>query len=192
VIPGAANYARLALLVIVCVILQVSGFARLAPLEGSGDLVPLLVGAVAFLCGSVPGAVTGFAAGLLLDLLIGPQLGASSLVLVGVGYGTGRFRELRDPGHGLMPVAIGVAATAGYLLGTAVVSLMLAVEAPISALVLRDAIVTVALNGLLALPLFALVRRVLRPAIAADPFARRRRSAEPLPTGPIGLRGLDV
>lgn len=190
--PGAQNYLRLALLVLLTVVLQVSGVAALRVLGAGADLVPLLVGAVAFLCGSVPGAVTGFMAGLLLDVAIGPELGASSLVLVGVGYLTGRFRELRDPGHGLVPVAVGAAATFGYLLGIGAVALLLAVEAPVSPLVVRDGLLTVALNALLALPVFALVRILLRPAIAHDPFIRRRRPADPLPTGPIGLRGLDV
>jgi len=190
--PSPQNYARLALLVLVTVILQVSGVASLQLFGASPDLVPVLVGAVAFFCGSVPGAVTGFVAGLLLDVTIGPELGASSLVLVGVGYMTGRFRELRDPGHGLVPVAVAAAASLGYGLGVAAVALLLAVEAPVSALVVRDGLLTVALNALLALPMFALVRRLLRPAIAHDPFARRRRPADPLTTGPIGLRGLDV
>lgn len=190
--PGPQNHLRLVLLVLVTVVLQVSGVASLRVLGGGADLVPLLVGAVAFFCGSIPGAVTGFMAGLLLDVTIGPDLGASSLVLVGVGYLTGRFRELRDPGHGLVPVAVGAAATFGYLLGVGAVVLLLAVEAPVSALVLRDGLITVALNALLALPVFALVRLLLRPAIANDPFARRRRPANPMPTGPIGLRGLDI
>ena len=64
----------------------------------------LVVAAVAYYAGSVAGAATGFAAGFLLDLLTGATMGASSLVLTAVGYGVGRFREVRDPSHGLLPV----------------------------------------------------------------------------------------
>ena len=67
----------------------------------------LTVAAVAYYAGSVSGCATGFAAGFLLDLASGATMGASSLVLTAVGYGVGRFRELRDPSHGLMPAPVG-------------------------------------------------------------------------------------
>ena len=189
---GLGAYARLLLLVLLVVVLQTSAVARIQVMGGSPDLVPLVVAAVGFLAGPVPGAVTGFACGLLLDLDIGRQLGAGSLVLVGVGYAVGRFRELRDPGHGLIPVPIGAAATFGYLLGSAMVALMLEVTAPLSLVLVRDALVTVVLGALLSVPMFWMVRRVLRSALVADPFERRRRPADPAPTGPLGLRGLEA
>jgi hypothetical protein len=57
---------------------------------------------------------------------------------------------------------------------------------------LRDTVVTVGLNAVLAMPIFALVRRVLRSALASDPFEARRRRPGEAPTGPLGLRGLEV
>ena len=42
-------------------------------------------------------------------------MGASSLVLTAVGYGVGRFREVRDPSHGLMPIAVGALATGAWV-----------------------------------------------------------------------------
>ena len=60
----------------------------------------------------MPGAVFGFCLGLLIDISLFQTLGVSSLVFTAVGYGAGRIRELRDPAHGLAPVAIGAAATA--------------------------------------------------------------------------------
>ena len=191
-IPSPGAIARLLLLVLLSVVLQVSAVVDARVFGAAPDLVPLVVAAVGFLGGPVPGAITGFLAGLLLDLDIGRQLGAASLVLTGVGYAVGRFREVRDPGHGLIPVPIGALATAGALAGFAVVSLMLDAAAPLSFLLVRDALVTVMLNALLALPVFWLVRRILRSALLADPFERRRRPAEPSPTGPIGLRGLEA
>ena len=191
-IPSPGAIARLLLLVLLSVVLQVSAVVDARVFGSAPDLVPLVVAAVGFLGGPVPGAITGFLAGLLLDLDIGRQLGAASLVLTGVGYAVGRFREVRDPGHGLIPVPIGALATAGALVGFAVVSLMLDAAAPLSFLLVRDALVTVMLNALLALSVFWLVRRILRSALLADPFERRRRPAEPSPTGPIGLRGLEA
>jgi hypothetical protein len=62
----------------------------------------------------------------------------------------------------------------------------------VSTLVLREALITVLLNVAVALPFFALVRRVLRPVLAVDPSARIKRRADPIESGPLGLRGLEV
>src|SRR6478609_4646015 len=92
----------------------------------------VLIVAVGLLGGSVPAAITGFSAGVLLDLALGQPLGASSLVLTAVGYGVGRYREVRDPSHGLLPIPVGAAATAGYVVGFALLSFMLEVRGPVS------------------------------------------------------------
>lgn len=187
--PGAA--ARLSLLILLAVILQVSGLGQVRVLGGNVDLVALLVIGVAFFAGAVPGAVCGFLAGFLLDAAIGGNLGASSLVLTAVGYGTGRFGELRRPAHGLAPLAVTAAATAGYVVAFAAVSFMLEISATVSVGVLREMALTILLNTALALPAFAIVRRLLRPVLLVDPFERRRR-ARTREAGPIGLRGLEV
>jgi rod shape-determining protein MreD len=185
------TFVRTGLLILLGVVLQVSGFAQIRVLGAAPDLTPLVVAAVALWAGSIPGAVTGFCVGLLIDLALGQNVGSSSLVLCTVGYGVGRFGELRDPAHGLIAIPVGAAATLGYLVAFAAVSFMLELEASVSALVLRDAIVTTILNALLAVPVFGLIRRVIRPVLLAQPAGRRRR-AETRATGPIGLRGLEV
>jgi rod shape-determining protein MreD len=173
-------------------VLQVSAFSQLTILDGHADLVVLTVAAVAYYGGSVSGCATGFAAGLLLDLLTGATMGASSLVLTAVGYGVGRYREVRDPSHGLMPLAVGSAATAAWVVAFAAVSLMLDIGARVSPLVIRDMILTVLLNALLALPIFTGCRKLLRPSLAVDPLELRRRRRPPREAGPLGLRGLEV
>jgi rod shape-determining protein MreD len=188
---SANSVIRVGLLVLLGVVLQISGFAQVRVLGASPDITPLVVAAVALWGGSVPGAVTGFCVGLLLDLAIGQNVGSSSLVLSAVGYGVGRFGELRDPAHGLIAIPVGAAATIGYLLAFATVSFMLELEASVSPLMVRDAIVTTLLNVLIAVPVFGLVRRVVRPVLLTQPGARRRR-AETSATGPLGLRGLEV
>ena len=187
--PGTA--IRTGLLVLLGVVIQISGLAQLRILGAAPDLTPLVVAAVALIGGSVSGAVTGFLVGLLLDLALGQNVGSSSLVLTAVGYGVGRYGELRDPAHGLIAIPVGAAATAGYLVAFAAVSFMLQIETSVSALVVRDALVTTILNAILAVPVFGIVRRLLRPVLLAQPGGRRRR-AETRPTGPIGLRGLEV
>jgi rod shape-determining protein MreD len=191
-IPTAGSFLRVGGILVVAVVLQISGVAQVTIFGASPNLVPLAVAGVAFFAGSVPGAITGFAAGLLLDLALGHVVGASSLVLSAVGYGSGRYREVRDPAHGLSPIVFAAGATAAYLLVFAAVSYMLGIEAAIDPLaLLRDVAVTVVLNVLLALPVFWLLRRVLRGGLISDPTARRRRDRE-RDAGPIGLRGLEV
>ncbi len=178
-------------LVVTFAVLQVSAVAAIRLFGGSPDLVPLLVGAVALFAGAVPGAITGFSVGLLLDLLLAQSVGASSLVLTLVGYAIGRYRDLRDPAHGLVPIPVAAAATAGYGVGLGLVSFLLD-RTSVSALVFREILVSIILNVLLALPVFALVRRILRPTLSVDMLERRRRRQGPRETGPIGLRGLEV
>ena len=108
---SAGSVIRVGLLVLLGVVFQISGFAQVEVLGASPDITPLVVAAVALWGGSVPGAVTGFCVGLLLDLALGQNVGSSSLVLSAVGYAVGRFGELRDPAHGLIAIPVGVAAT---------------------------------------------------------------------------------
>ena len=189
VTPGTV--VRVGLLLLVAVVTQISGFAGIRIFGGVFDLMPLVVAAIALYGGSVTGSVVGFACGMLIDLALGHTLGASSLVLTAVGYGTGRFGEIRDPAHGLIAIPVGGVATLGYVAAFGFVNFMLEINASVSGLVLRDALITVLLNAWLALPVFGIVKRLLRPVLASQP-GRRSRGAETRPTGPLGLRGLEV
>jgi rod shape-determining protein MreD len=188
--PGAI--VRLVLIVIFTVIIQVSGVESIPLLGGTIDLIPLVVGVVALYAGSIAGAAVGFSCGLLLDLLVGQNVGASSLVLTAVGYFVGRYGEVNEPANALLPIPVGAAATAAYLAGTTIVSLMLSFDASLSILAFRDMFLTLFLNTLVALPVFALVRKIIRPVLTRDPLDRRRRRATPIESGPIGLRGLGI
>jgi rod shape-determining protein MreD len=188
--PG--TFVRCGLLLLLAMVLQVSTFSQLDILGGNADITVLAVAAIALYSGSVPGAIAGFAAGLLLDLALGANLGATSLVLTVVGYFTGRFMELRDPAHGLIPLPVAMVATFAYVIGVAAVQFMLDIGATVSILAVREMVATILLNTILALPVFSLVRRVIRPVLLYDPMERRRRRAAPQSSGPIGLRGLDV
>jgi rod shape-determining protein MreD len=193
VILSAGALLRVGLLLLLAVVLQLSALSQIGIVGSHADVVVLVVAAVAYYAGSVSGCAAGFAAGFLLDLASGATMGASSLVLTAVGYGVGRFRELRDPSHGLLPIPVGAAATAGWVVAFAAVSFMLDVGARVSPLVFRDMVVTVLLNALIALPVLAGCRKVLRPSLRRDPVeVRRRREQQPRETGPIGLRGMEV
>jgi rod shape-determining protein MreD len=168
--------ARLALLGLVAAILELTAASQVSIFGVPVDLSPLIVASVGFLAGSVPGAVFGFCFGLFVDTALMQTLGVTSLVLTVVGYGAGRVRELRDPAHGLAPVAVGAAATAVAALSIALLQFLLGVEAPVNAQVVRQILMTIVLNTLLALPVYAVCRRVLLPFLPDDPRRRRRRA----------------
>ena len=168
--------ARLVALGLLGGILQLTAVAQITVFGVPADLSPLLVASVGLLMGSVPGALFGFGIGLFADTALLQTLGISSLVLTAVGYWAGRLRELRDPAHGLVPVAVGAAATAAYAIGFSVMQFLLGVDAPISLLLVRQILLVIVLNTLLALPVYLLVRRVLSPFLPDDPRRRRRRA----------------
>jgi rod shape-determining protein MreD len=167
---------RLAALGALAVIVQVAAVSQVQLFGTNADLSPLVVAAVGLLCGAIPGAVFGFSAGLFLDLALVQTVGLSSLVLLAVGYGAGRLRELRDPEGALVPILVGAVATAFATIGYSLMQFLLGVDAPVSLLLARQILATTLLNAIIAAPLYALVRRALLPALPEDPRRRRRRA----------------
>jgi rod shape-determining protein MreD len=172
--PQAAG--RLALLGLLGGIFQLTTVSQVSVFGVPADLSPLLVASVGFLCGSVPGAVFGFCLGLFVDTVLLQTLGVNSLVFTGIGYGAGRVRELRDPAHTLAPVLVCAAATAIAAVSFSLLQFLLGVEAPVSFDLLRQILMTIVLNTLLALPVYAICRRVMAPYLPDDPRRRRRRA----------------
>lgn len=167
---------RLILLAFVAVVVQESTVSQISIFGVSADLMPLVVMSVGLLCGSLPGAIFGFATGLFVDLVLVQTLGVTSLLYIVIGYWAGRLRELRDPSHELVPLAAGALASAFAGLGMALIQFLLGVDAPVSLLLLQQIFVTVLVDTLLALPVYALVRRIVRPVLPEDPRRRRRRT----------------
>ena len=171
-----AAVVRLALIGLLGGILQATALSQLTVFGVAIDLSPLIVASIGFIAGSVPGAVFGFFFGLLIDCTLYAKLGVSSLVFTAVGYGAGRIRELRDPAHGLAPVAIGAAATAITVIGFTLLQFLVGVTVPVSLLLLRITLMTIVVNTLLALPVYALLHRALVKFLPDDPRRRRRRA----------------
>jgi cell shape-determining protein MreD len=168
--------ARLALLGFVIAVVQITAISQLTVFGVAIDISPLLVASVGLLAGSLGGAIFGFCVGLFIDTALVQTLGVTSLLFIAIGYWSGRLRELRDPAHALVPMAVGAAATATAVIGFAVLQFMLGVNAPVSWLLLRQIIVTIIVNTLLAVPVYALVRRAIRGSLPEDPRRRRRRA----------------
>jgi rod shape-determining protein MreD len=167
---------RLAALGFLSVVVQTAAISQVTVFGVTVDLSPLVVASVGLLAGSLPGAVFGFAVGLFADVALVQTLGVTSLLFIAIGYWSGRLRELRDPAHGLAPLAVGAAATACATAGFSLMQFMLGVRAPVSWLLLRQIVVTILIGTLLALPIYALVRRVMQGSLPDDPRRRRRRA----------------
>lgn len=167
---------RLALLGFLTVVVQETCVSQVTIFGVSADLTPLVVMSVGLLAGSLVGAVMGFSVGMLVDLVLVQTLGITSLLYIAVGYWAGRLRELRDPAHGLVPLAVGAAATAVTGIGMTVLQFLLGVDAPVSLVLAQQIFITILVNTLLSLPVYALVRRIVRPAMPEDPRRRRRRA----------------
>jgi rod shape-determining protein MreD len=168
--------ARIALLAFVAVVIQTSAISQISIFGISADVTPLVVMSIGLLCGSLPGAIAGFAIGLLVDLTLVQTLGVTSLLFIAVGYWSGRLRELRDPAHGLTPLALGAAATAFQGIGMTIIQFLLGVDAPVGLLLVQQIVMTILVNTLIALPVYEIVRRFLAPALPAEPRRRRRRA----------------
>ena len=167
---------RLVALALVTVVIQETAVSNVSIFGVSADLTPLMVMSVGLLSGSMLGAIMGFATGLLVDTVLVQTLGITSLLYIAIGYWSGRLREVRDPAHGLVPLAAGAAATAVAQIGMTLIQFLLGVDSPVSLLLAQQIVITVLVNTLISLPVYALVRRIITPALPEDPRRRRRRA----------------
>ncbi len=175
-------FARLAAIVVLGVLLQLSFFSRVMVFDTSANVLPALVVVLGLLGGSMTGAVTGFSIGFLVDCLLAGVLGGSSLVLLGIGYLAGLFRERFEIHSSFVPALLCMGLTLAAELGFAVVQLTLGMDAPISALVIRDVLLKSVFAFFLAWPIYFGARWALRPALVEEPRIRRRRQATMLGT----------
>ena len=136
---------RASALLFVVAMLQVVIVSSLAIAGGAPDLLLVTVVAIGLLRGSVPGAVFGFAAGVIVDLLTLETLGVTSLVLTLAGFWAGRWIETTGRGRRLAPVIAVAVITVLAAVFALVLQYMLGEE-----VVARHALVTVLVPTLLA------------------------------------------
>jgi rod shape-determining protein MreD len=152
---------RATLVVFVAAMLQVVIVSSLVIGGGAPDVLLIVVVALGLARGAVPGAVFGFTGGLVVDLVTLDTMGITSLVLTLAGFWAGRYGETTGRDRRFAPViAVGTITLLAGLFGY-VLHYMLGEE-----VVARHALVTAlmpafVLNLALALPLRALVRRVV-------------------------------
>jgi rod shape-determining protein MreD len=152
---------KIAVLLFVAAIVQVSIFSQVNVFGAVPDLLLVALVGVALLRGSVAGAVGGFFAGLIVDTATLGTLGLTSLVLTLAGFWIGRYGETtgRDRGHApYLSIAV---VTVLYDVGLLVVHFVLGESAPAGAVV-RSLLPAIVLNLIVTRPVYALVRRLLR------------------------------
>lgn len=160
--------ARLIALGILTAILQVTFFSKIELLGTSPDGAVLVVMTLGLMGGSVSGSVAGFSIGLLIDCLLMQTLGAFAAALLAVGYLSGRYREsVGEATRASVPV-LGAAMTLIGVLAFAAIQIGTGVDAEVSARIIGDAVAKTVLGAALALPVYSLVRLVLRPALVED------------------------
>src|SRR4029077_4702714 len=141
-------------------VLQVTIVGSIGILGGSPDLVLVALVAISLAQGSIFGAVSGFWAGLLIDIARLGTLGFTSLLLTLAGFWIGRYGETtgRDRAHApLLSVAV---VTVLYAVGSLVMHFLLREPAPAQVVLFEELPGTIALHLLLPVPVFALVRRL--------------------------------
>jgi rod shape-determining protein MreD len=167
---------RIAVIVVLTIVLQISFFSYLSFFGTTPDVVPLVVVSLGLLGGGMVGAVVGFTCGLLLDSALFQTLGVSSLVLLSAGYLAGRYREVTEISNSLIPPLLAGALTTGAAAGFAAIQLMLGVRTAVSLLVLREIFVQGLLAFVLTIPIYPLIRWALRGAIVDDVAFRSART----------------
>jgi rod shape-determining protein MreD len=166
--------ARVIVVVVLGVIVQLSFFSRVTLFGVSPDILPALVVCFGLLGGTMTGAVTGFSVGLLLDCLLIAPLGGDSLVLVATGYLAGAFRERFGYPRRFAAPLLCAGFTLFAELGFGAVQAMLGIDSPVSSAVIGDMLVQSVFAFFLGWPLYLGLRRLLRPALVEEPRVRRR------------------
>jgi rod shape-determining protein MreD len=159
----ALDIAKVGALLFVAALLQVTLVAAMDPLGGTPDLLLVVLVGLALLRGPIVGAIGGFFAGLIVDTATLATLGLTSLLLSLAGYWIGRYGETtgRDRVHA--PLLSVFVATILYSIGAYLLHFVLG-DAVSARMVLVDSMPPIVLwNLLLALPVLALCRRLLKP-----------------------------
>lgn len=149
------------LVLVTAAILQTSLLPFLSMSGFRPDLLLLVTIAFALRDGLLSGLRIGFAAGVLVDLLLNESpVGLTALVFVGIAYAVGVARPFLAPDSWTAPVILSVAGTLVGVAGYGLLSAVLA-EDPIAVGLIVQASLVSAIYALLLAPIvFGLVRRL--------------------------------
>jgi rod shape-determining protein MreD len=167
--------ARLVIVGILGVLLQLTFFSQVELFHVSPDVLPALVVVLGLLGGSLTGAVSGFAIGFLLDCLLIQPLGGASLVLIAVGFAAGTFRERFEIHSRLVVPLMCAVLTLFAELGFGAIEAMFGIDNEVSVLVVRDILVQTIFAFFLGWAIYNGLRRLVRPALVDEATVRRTR-----------------
>lgn len=155
---------KILVLLFVATLWQVTVVGDASIFGGTPDLLLVTLVGVALMRGALAGAGGGFFAGLVVDVAYLQTMGMTSLVLTLAGFWTGRYAETTGRERAYAPL-LSVAVVTVLATAAAFALRFILGESPDARLVFVDALLpTTILNVLIAPFVFAIVRRVLRPA----------------------------
>lgn len=158
--------------VLVAVVLQ----AGLAPYLAIGGVVPnfmlLVVVTLAFVEGPQAGAMCGFGAGLLFDLLGSGPVGPMTLVLTLTGYVTGLLQENMFAEGWLLPLTVLALASLGAEVAYGLILMLLGVGEPMIGTFFTKMLPGAVYDSVLALLVYPWLARFLRRERAMTTFKR--------------------
>ncbi|HJZ61581.1 MAG TPA: hypothetical protein VKD47_05400 [Miltoncostaeaceae bacterium] len=173
-VRGRGNGIRaVVVLGVVVVLLQVTLVPRIGGdgFGGTPDLVAALVVSVALLRGTLVGAVTGFSAGLLVELLAPTDtLGVLALLYLAAGAWCGRFAESPEPPGLAVTLALVALVAALVPVGVAVLDVLRGQEIPIGYLLGRVALPQALFSAIFAPLVVVPARRLLGPPRVVEPL----------------------
>ena len=161
----AVEVGRLAVMLLLTVVLQTTIASHIRVLGACPDFALLAVVAVGLLRGAEIGSLFGFVVGVGVAISLFGPLGLASLVFVVVGYFSGRYAETADVTSGWTPVLAVLVGTVVAQVLAIVLQFLLDREMPIGFVFTRVLLPSLALNALLAAPVYLLTRLWLREGV---------------------------
>jgi rod shape-determining protein MreD len=169
---------KIGVVMFVLAVLQLSAMPQLMPGPAGPDLLLILVVMVALMRGPEAAAITGFAAGLLLDAMLVGTLGLSSLLYIAAGVwvalrvepGDQVVQTVATPPRPSAQLAYVVAATVLVQVATAAAHVLLGDSYPVRYELTTVIIPTIIDTTLAALVLVPLLRRLLPYRLRFDGY----------------------
>jgi rod shape-determining protein MreD len=159
---GGAEAAAAVAAIAVAALVQVSMLDQVRFVDGVPDLIAVAVVCAGLGRGPVAGALTGFLAGLAIDIVGIGLIGTSSLALTPIGYAVGAYGERLRRTAAVRPVLLVGLAAAGSFLARLLLSQLLGLQPAGRTTVLFAAVPTALLSMLLGLLALPLLRRAVR------------------------------
>lgn len=159
-------------LVLAAVIIEVTVLSRLGLPGATPDLVVVTIVAIALALGPTPGAVAGFAAGVLIDLAPPGDtlLGVNAIVYIVIGFVTGVVVDPRDRTVPILIAIVSVSAGAAAI-ATAALDTLLGSDrvqwGDVAGMALTSALYAALMAPVVVLGVAWLARRVIPEAVVA-------------------------